>query len=391
MIPFEVAIKIVRDNVVLTGTENIDIKKCLNRVLRQNVKSDMDMPPFDKSAMDGFACRMEDIPNELEIIETVPAGYKPTKEIGKNQCAKIMTGAMIPLGADCVIIVEDTEELENGKVKFTKAKTGVNICIKAEDVIKGDQLLSAGIRITPSVIAALALTGCVSPEVSSKPKVGIISTGDEIVEPYKMPLASQIRNTNSYQLLAQLEEFGCDPTYYGIVQDTKEATGEAIKKAKSENDLIILTGGVSMGEFDLVPGLLKENGFDILFDKVAIQPGKPTVFGRDGSKFVFGLPGNPVSSYLIFEIFVKEFLAGVMGLKNTVKLRRCVLANDFKRKHNVRHAWIPVSIDHNNFATPVDYHGSAHITALPNANGIMSVPVGISELKEGVDIDVRQL
>lgn len=391
MIPFEKAIGIMINNIVLIDKETVDIKDSLNRVLRQDVKSDMDMPPFDKSAMDGFACRMEDIGNELELIETIPAGYKPTKEIGKNQCSKIMTGAMIPLGADCVIIVEDTEELTDGKVKFQKGKTSVNICLKAEDVVKGDHLLDSGLRITPSVIASLALTGCVNPEVSIKPKIGIISTGDEIVEPYQMPMASQIRNTNSYQLLAQLYQLGCIPTYYGIVKDTKEATGNAIRKAKSENDLIILTGGVSMGEFDLVPGLLKENGFNILFDKVAIQPGKPTVFGRDGNKFVFGLPGNPVSSYLIFEIFVKEFLNKSMGLSQPVKLRKCILAKDFTRKRNVRHAWIPVSIDSNNFASPVEYHGSAHITALPQADGIMSVPVGVSELKKGEQIDVRQL
>ena len=390
MIPFEDALNTVRNNIYLIGSENSDIKESLNRVLHENVYSDMDMPPFDKAAMDGYACRIEDIENELEVIETIPAGYKPQKEIGRNQCSKIMTGAMLPLGADCIIIVEDVEEISETRIKYKKTETGINICSKGEDVKKGQPLLQKGIRITTKEIGTLALTGCVAPLVSIKPKVGIIATGDEIVEPYAMPMQTQIRNTNSYQLITQLKDFGCEPIYYGIVSDNEQDIGNAIAKAKIDCDLILLTGGVSMGVFDLVPGLLKDNGFNILFEKVAIQPGKPTVFGRDKDKFVFGLPGNPVSSFLIFEIFVKEFLAGMMGLDKHINSRKCILCKDFKRKRSVRHAWIPVTITHDNIATPMEYHGSAHITSLSGADGIMPVPVGISELEKGTEIDVRQ-
>lgn len=390
MIPFEEAIDIIKQNIILLATEPVDIKDSINRVLRQDVISDMDMPPFDKSAMDGYACRMQDIGAVLEVIETIPAGYKPKREIKNNQCSKIMTGAMMPVGADCVIIIEDVEEVSPHKIRFKKDKTGKNICSQGEDVRKNQLLLHSGIRITPKEIASLAMSGFVNPLVSKKPKVGIISTGDEIVEPYLAPGETQIRNTNSYQLMAQLKIFDCDYNYYGIIPDTNETIDAAIKRSKSENDLTILTGGVSMGDFDLVPAVLKKNNFTLLFDKVAIQPGKPTVFGIDGNKFVFGLPGNPVSSLVIFEIFVKEFLAGIMGLKIFHTQRECILTKHVKRKKNVRLAWIPVKISQDNLATPVEYHGSAHVTALADADGIIPIPVGVSELKEGTKIYARQ-
>jgi len=391
MIKFEKAIEIIRANQFLLGSEKVDLKESINRVLREDVISDIDMPPFNKSAMDGYACRREDIANDLEVVEIIQAGYQPQKKIGKNQCAKIMTGAMMPVGSDCVIIIEEVELLSESKIKFTREKTSNNICLLGEDVVVGQKLLSAGMRITAKEIASLALCGQVNPLVSKKPKIGIIATGDEIVEPYITPKKSQIRNTNSYQLLAQCFQFGCDPTYYGIALDTEAAIGETIMKAKEENDLIVITGGVSMGDFDLVPSVLIKNGFNILFDQVAIQPGKPTVFGRSGNKFVFGMPGNPVSSFICFEIFVKEFLAGLMGLKDHLKVFKMQLAKDIKRKRNSRLAWIPVKINSEGKTESVEYHGSAHINALAFADGITSIPIGINEIKEGSIIDVRQI
>jgi molybdopterin molybdotransferase len=391
VIKFEEAIEILRANFLQTGTERTDIKECLNRVLREDIFSDMNMPPFNKSAMDGYACRREDIANELEVIEVIPAGYQPEKTIGKNQCSKIMTGAMVPEGAGCVIIVEDVKETGTNKIKYLKETTPDNTCPEGEDVKTGELLLSAGIRITTKEIASLALSGNATPLVSIKPRIGIISTGDEIVEPYAKPAATQIRNTNSYQLIAQCLDFGVTPAYYGIVPDTKEAISGVIEKAKQENDLIILTGGVSMGDFDLVPALLKEKGFTILFDKIAVQPGKPAVFGRDSNKFVFGMPGNPVSSFIVFEFLVKEFLAGMMGLKSHQKIIRCKLAGDFTRKNSTRLMRIPVKINIDAKAEIIEYHGSAHINSYSLADGIVSIPIGTNELKKGTIVDVRQL
>lgn len=391
MITYEKAIEIVQSNIIQLGTERVELPKSLNRVLREDIFSDMNMPPFNKSAMDGFACRKEDIGNELEIIESIQAGYKPKKIVGKNQCSKIMTGAQIPEGADCVIIFEDVEYISENKIKFLKEKTSNNICYKGEDVIVGQKLLSSGIRITEKVISSIAMVGNWQPLVSIKPKVGIISTGDEIVEPFAKPNESQIRNTNAYQLLFQVEKFGCIPNYYGIVKDKQEEILSALKKAKEENDLIILTGGVSMGEFDLIPESLKKVGFNLLFEKVQQQPGKPTVFGKDESKFVFGMPGNPVSSFIVFEFFAKQLLAGMMGLKTFYKELNLELGQSYKRKRSERLGRIPVQINDDGKVIPVEYHGSAHINSLVDADGIISIPIGVVELKEGTKVNVRPI
>ena len=391
MITYEQALEIIKTNTHLLEAERVEMMKSLNRVLREDVLSDMNMPPFDKSAMDGYACRREDIANELEVVETIQAGYLPKFEVGKNQCAKIMTGAMIPKGANCVIIVEEVERISEYRIKFKKDKTPDNICYLGEDVVKGQKLISEGTRITEKEIASLALTGCVEPVVSIKPKIGIITTGDEIVEPNNIPQQSQIRNTNAFQLIAQCEGFGCIAKYYGIVKDTEEEISSAIIKAKQECDLILLTGGVSMGEYDLVPAVLKRTGFELLFEKVAVQPGKPTVFGKCENTFVFGMPGNPVSSFIVFEFFVKEFLAGFMGLKNYYKTLSLKMAFDFKRKRNERLARVPVKINTDGKVEAIEYHGSAHISALAFADGIISIPIGVSEIKKGTIVSVRQI
>jgi molybdopterin molybdotransferase len=274
-------------------------------------------------------------------------------------------------------------------VRFKGAQTTANICRKGEDVVIGQVLVPSGTRVTAKEVAALALAGCVNPLVSVKPKIGIIATGDEIVEPHVVPSFSQIRNSNSSQLHAQCLQFGCAPVCYGIVADTHEDIGGMIARVMRENDLVLLTGGVSMGDFDLVPALLNQHGFTILFDKVAIQPGKPTVFGRAGNVFAFGLPGNPVSSFTIFEILVKELLSAMMGLRKGAQLPRYPLARSFKRRAAARRAWIPVRINPEGAAEPVENHGSAHITSLACADGMITVPVGTFEIQEGTIVDVR--
>ena len=391
MISYEQAIEIIKANKILLNAEKVELIESRNRVIREDIISDMEMPPFNKSAMDGYACRREDITNELEVIETIAAGYSPSKIIGKNQCLKIMTGAMIPEGADCVIVVEEVEEISGNKIKFIKEKTSANICNKGEDVIVGQKLLSVGTRITSKEIAVLAMAGYSNPLVSKKPTIGIIVTGDEIVEPNVKLNVSQIRNTNAYQIMMQCEEFGCNYKYYGIVKDIENDISAAITEAKYENDLILLTGGVSMGEFDLVPGILKKNDFELLFEKIAVQPGKPTVFGKCKNTFVFGMPGNPVSSLIVFEYFVKEFLAGTLGLKEYKKEIKLELARDFKRKKTERLARIPIKINSEGKIEPVEYHGSAHINSLVFADGIISIPIGVGELKKGTLVDVRQI
>ncbi len=300
MLNFEDAFEIVIGSANRLGSEQVDIGRALGRILAQDVVSDIDMPPFNKSAMDGFACRREDSGDILTVIETIAAGYVPQKTIGHRQCARIMTGAIVPEGADCVIMVEYTRTIAENQIRFTGQKTADNICYKAEDAKAGDFMIRKGTRLRAEHIAVLASAGCTNPLVSHRPRVGIIATGDELVEPATKPGNSQIRNSNSYQLAAQAASMGALPCYYGIAADTEQTIDTMLKKAMAETDVVLISGGVSAGDFDFVPKILRENNIRLVFEKVAIKPGKPTVFGIAEDGFVFGLPGNPVSGFVLF-------------------------------------------------------------------------------------------
>ncbi len=391
MIPFEKAYDIVMNSAFSTGTETISFTDSLDRILAGPVISDMNLPPFNKSSVDGFAIRKADIANDLEIIETIPAGKDPEKSVGKNQCSRIMTGAPVPEGADCVIMVEDSQILQSGKVRFTGSFTKENIAFMAEDVKKGDVVLEPGRIIRPQDIAVMASVGHTAVTVSMMPRAGVISSGSELVEPHEKPGRSQIRNTNSYQLMSQVARAGGAGKYYGIAEDDEGVTYSVVQKAISENDLVLITGGVSMGDFDFVPSVLEKAGVKILFSRVAVQPGKPTIFGLYKNGFVFGLPGNPVSSYVIFELLVRPLICKMMNYQWKPLEIRLPMKEKFSRKFAERLALIPVIITEDNMASPVEFHGSAHISALPHADGIVALPVGSKTIEKGEIVSVRQI
>lgn len=389
MVSFEKALEIVLSTVRETGTERIGFNDSLFRVLAEDVRSDVDMPPFDKAAMDGYACRRDDIGRELEVLELVAAGQIPSQSVGSGQCTKIMTGAMIPEGSDTVLMVEHTRETDAGRVRFTGSATAPNIAYKGEDVKKGDRVLQKGMQILPQHLAVLAAVGCIHPLVARQVRVGIMSTGDELVEPADLPGPGKIRNSNSFQLAAQVKAAHCIPNYLGIVPDDEDATDKAIATALANNDVVLLTGGVSMGDFDFVPRIMQKNHVDILFQKVAIKPGRPTVFGKTASSVIFGLPGNPVSSFINFDTLVKPLLYGMMGHTYRASQVKMPLGVAYRRKKADRLEFIPVTFDRQGQVIPVSYHGSAHIHAMCLARGIMSIPQGIFELEKGELADVR--
>jgi molybdopterin molybdotransferase len=391
MILFEEAYDIVINSAYTLGKEQIDFKNSLNRVLAKDVVSDIEIPPFTKSAMDGYACRRKDIKKELEIIETIRAGKIPKKSISKNQCSKIMTGAMLPQGADCVLMVEHTKETEDNKICYTKSDTNDNIIYKNEDVKSGDIVLKKGTKIKPQHIAMLATVGCIRPFVIRQPKVGIISTGDELVEPNKKPKLSQIRNSNAYQLIAQIQQVGAIPNYFGITKDSKDIIYNTVLKALHSNDVLILTGGVSMGDFDFVLEIMEKANIKILFNKVAVKPGKPTSFGIAKNKTFFGLPGNPVSSFLQFELLVKPFLYKMMGFDYSPFYVKLPMAVEYKRKNAARKSFIPVTFTNEETIMPVEYHGSAHIHSLSYADGIIFIQINKNILKKGEIVNVRRI
>lgn len=391
MIPFEDALQISLDSAIVLPIEKVHYLSSVNRVIAEDLFSDISMPPFDKSAMDGYACRQVDLFNDLEVVEVIPAGYVAVKTIGENQCAQIMTGAIIPDGADTVIMVEYTEVLADKKVRFTGKGSKSNICYLGEDMKMGDKVLDKGTLISSRHIPVLASIGVTDVPVYKSLKVSVVATGTELVEPDKVPGASQIRNSNGSQMIAQLDAIGIKASYFGIAPDNEDETFEKLKEALESCDLLILSGGVSMGEFDFVPKVLNELGFDLKYQRVAVQPGKPTTFGVSGEKYVFALPGNPVSSFVQFEIMVKPFVFKCMGHNWTPPAWRLPAGREFSRKKADRMAWVPIKISTEGRVMPLEYHGSAHIYALNQAQGLVYFEIGKKQIEEGEILNVRPI
>ncbi len=388
MITYEEAIETVLSNAPSPIPETVSLHQANGRVLLQEVKSDHDMPPFNKSAMDGYACRAADLPGPLHCLETIAAGTAPQHVINQGRCARIMTGAIVPEGADCVFMVEQSEILEDNSVRFTGTGTPGNICFKGEDVKTGETVLPAGTLIKPAHIAVLAGAGCTEPLVAKVPRTGIIATGSELVQPSEPVNGAHIRETNGHQLVAQVREFGIAATYYGIVEDDREKIAAAIAKAIDENDIVLICGGSSAGDYDFVPELLEQSGCTMHFDHMATQPGKPLTFATGNGKTCFGMPGNPVSTFMVMETIVKPFLYRAMGHDFKLPLVRLKLDKDMKRKKAARKSFMPAKLVDPGTIAPLDYHGSAHIHALTKADGWIIFPIGETELKEGSAVDV---
>ena len=391
MITFEEAYKIVMETVFHTGKEQVKTGEAAGRVLAEPVRSDMDMPPWDKSAVDGYACRHEDLGSELAVIETIAAGVLPAKEVTSGTCSRIMTGAAVPEGADYVFMLEEAEEIEGGHVRFTGRAGNTNIARAAEDIFNGQAVLKPGHYIRPQDIAVMAVVGATDVTVSCRPAVGVISTGDELVEPHEKPLRAQIRNSNAYQLMAQIKRAGAEGIYYGIARDNESSIKALMKKAVRENDVVLITGGVSFGDYDLVQKVMRSLDLKVHFDQVAMQPGKPLTFCTSERKAVFGLPGNPVSTFVQFEIMVRPFLDRMAGVTVREVNMTLPLAADYSRKRAERLAWIPFTLTPEGEALPVEYHGSAHINALPEAWGLITIPRGQSWIQKGEMVNVRQI
>jgi molybdopterin molybdotransferase len=391
VIPFERAYDIVLSNVPSPSTERVGLLSSLDRILAHDVVSDADVPGFDKSMMDGYALRRKDIRNELLVIESIQAGLEPNLAVGPNQCSKIMTGAKVPAGADTVVMVENTERTGANTIRVTSESSRSNIAKRGEDVQAGDIVLRKGEMITPAHVAVLALAGSTEPLTCVPPSIGIISTGSEIVEPGDATRSAGTRNTNAYQLMAQVKRIGIDSEYFGIAKDTEPETRRLIEASLSKCDITIVSGGVSMGDFDLVPDVMRSLGVSILFDRIAIKPGKPATFGRRGDKVVFALPGNPVSVFVIFEILVKPFIYARMGYSYRPRLLHMELGKDIVRMKTDRDEFVPVRFEGTAYAIPIEYHGSAHIHALTGADGLLRIEAGVEGLAKGTAIDVRQI
>ena len=395
MITVDTAIKIVTDNTEILPSKTVHFEESLGFCLAQDVHSDIDMPPFNRSAMDGYAVIAEDtakVPVELTVIENIAAGSVPKKEILRGQASKIMTGAAVPDGADAVIKFEETEALQSAsRVKILKSVSrGSNISKQGEDMRVGQVVLSKNMLVRPQEIGILATVGKSFVEIFSTPTVGIISTGNELVDVASKPSIAQIRNSNSYSLAAQARNLNAEVEIIGIIKDTKDDISSAIRRGL-QKDILILSGGVSMGEYDLVSDVMKDLGIHIYFEKVALRPGKPVIFGRKDKTLIFALPGNPVASFVTFELFVYPAIRKMMGLTDIHRTTvRATLETEIivkRRRREYRPAFIRLQ-NNSWIVSPVEWHGSADLLATTRANCLMVVREDVERFIAGQLIDV---
>jgi molybdopterin molybdotransferase len=394
MISVDEALRIVLKKGKKLLPRKVRLENAAGLCLAENIKSDLNMPPFNRSAMDGYAVIAKDIkpPVDLDVIESIRAGYNPKKKVGRGQAAKIMTGSVVPKGADTVIKVEETKSLDNDrKVRILKeTKKGANIARKGEDVRFGKIVLSKGTRIRAQEVGILAAVGANYVKVHSTPGIGIISTGDELVDITRKPKPWQIRNSNSHSLAAQARQIVTDVDILGKVNDNKSEIRKLIQKGLKK-DILILSGGVSMGEYDLVGGVLLDLGVKIFFEKVALRPGKPTVFGMKGDKLVFALPGNPVSTFVTFELFVKPCIKKMMGFTSYGHpILQAELEKDIKIKKK-RREYRPALLwqeDSGWKVSLVDWHGSGDLFSITKANCLLIIRESVEKLNAGDMVEV---
>lgn len=391
MIKFEEALRIVTDSAFIKGTEEIDFTAACDRIIAEDIISEIDIPPFNRSAVDGYACRKDELTADLEVAGVISAGTKPLPPPGRNQCYKIMTGGVVPEECDMVFMIEDAEVLPSGKVRFRGFSLRNNISLRGEDIKAGKSVLRAGKNIEPQDIAIMASVGCCKVKVREKPGIAIISSGNELVNPDEKPAPGQIRDSNSYQLVAQAVRAGASPRFYGIARDDEDETLELISRAIGENDIVIITGGVSVGDFDFVPSVMERAGVTILFTSIAVQPGKPTTFGMHPEALVFGLPGNPVSSFIQFEVLVRPLIDIMTESIRKVTEMIMRMGGDYSRRSADRMGWHPVKIEPDGYVIPLEYHGSAHIASLSGADGIMRIPEGVYRIEKGAIVNVRRI
>lgn len=383
--------------VTTRGVESVKLEQSLGRVLAETISANRDLPPYDVSAMDGFALRSADvasIPATLVIIEDIKAGDMPSKTVLSGQCARIMTGAPVPQGADAVIRVEDTHEISADSVQIGKSvKSGNDIRLQGEGMKDGEVVLQAGTEITPGVIGMLATVKAAQFSVYSRPRVAILSTGNELegmedpVDPDKIP------NSNSYALMAQVQALGIEPVLLGIARDDPAELERYLRRGL-EYDVLLVSGGTSVGVHDYVRPTIEKLGVEMKFWRVAIRPGHPLAFGTTGNTAVFGLPGNPVSSMVCFEEFVIPALRRMMG--NPRLYRRTVtarLAHPVKFRPG-RTEFIRVHLRHDAagyVASSTGSQSSGALLSMAKADGLLVVPFDSTGLAAGEQVTVQLL
>jgi molybdopterin molybdotransferase len=369
-------------------TEDVDVLDASGRILAEDVSADRNYPPFNRSARDGFAVRAADIPGELRVIGEVRAGAVFDREVTVGTAVEIMTGAPLPRGADAIVMVEHVERGENRVAISRSLKSGENFTPEGAEAKRLDVLLRIGQRIGFVEVGVLAMVGRERVQVFQQPRIAILPTGDEIVDVGEGPLPHQIRNSNAWSLAAQVRRAGGIPEILPVAPDSYESTRASVELGL-KSDLLLLSGGVSAGKYDIVEQVLADLGAKFFFTRVKIQPGQPLVFGAVGEKFFFGLPGNPASTMITFELFARAAIERLTGCEEVMlPLLRAKLTRDFHHKPGLTR-FLPARLSEDGSSiTPAGWQGSGDIPALARANAFLVAEADRESWKEGEDIRV---
>ena len=385
MITVSAALDIIERETTKLGAGRVAIEQAVGRVLAEDVVADSDMPPFDRSQMDGYAVRAadtKDAPVTLKLVGESAAGRGWKGRLKAGEAVRIMTGAPLPAGADAVQKIELTSEAEGTVTLNESTAKGRFIVSKGKEIKKGTTVLRRGTRISPANISVSAAFGDAKLKVSKRPRVAILATGTEIVPIAKRPKPDQIRNSNSVMLAALCEAAGAETIVHPTVGDKLEDLTAAISSAAKTSDLVITTGGVSVGKYDLTKEAITGLGAEIFFEKVKLKPGKPTVFARLKKAYFFGLPGNPVSAAVTFHLFVRRALM-LLQSASAVELPTGFAVIDGEAKGTrERDSYLPASLATDSegrlLAVPLRWHGSSDFIGFANAEALVRVPAGTS-------------
>ncbi len=383
------------------GIEKVGLIEALGRVLAEDIIAPRDNPPWDNSAMDGFAVRWEDIkqehaigkPVELKIIEEVPAGKVATKSVGRGQAIRIMTGAPLPKGADSVVKVEETESTPDIVRIFKTVERGGNVRPQGEDVKKGECIIPKGTQIRPAEAGMLAILAKSFVPVYQQVRVAILSTGDELADLDERFDEDKIINSNSYGIAAAVQEAGAVPALLGIARDQPAALKEKIAHGLKA-DILVLSGGVSMGDYDFTKEVFKELGAEMNFWKLAIRPGQPLAFGLIQRTLAFGLPGNPVSSMVTFEQLVRPAILKMAGHRSYGRpVLQAAFQEKFSKRPDRRHFLRGILSREKGVLTvrTTGDQGSGILTSMVKANCLIDVPVEVERLNPGDPVNVQVL
>src|SRR5215471_9510235 len=398
MIPVIDAIQIVLRLTTPLGTEAVALSQALNRILAADIIADTDLPPFDRAQMDGYAIRAADVaqtPARLQIVGESAAGAGWHHEMKGGEAVRIMTGAPVPKGADAVQQVELTREDKDSVEILAPVSAGRSVVPQASEIKAGETVLRAGEQINAAMIATLASFGYAEVKVAQRPRVTVMATGSELVDVHQKPARDQIRDSNNYTIEAYAAQSNAAVARLPLAGDDTEDLKRILRQGAEGSDVLITSGGVSMGVYDFTKAALKELGAEIFFERVSLRPGKPTVFARLGRTLIFGLPGNPVSVSVTFNLFARAALMAMQAATNaSLNDEHAVLTRDLKGSAD-RESYLPAILRTDEKGTllvePLKWGGSSDFVGFAKASALINLPTGAALTKKETIVKVVRL